>query len=443
MKKLLILVFCVISNFCFSQCPECDGVLLLGFNEYSIFTQNDLNSAFSEMLSKTDEELEQITKNKQSGSSANGSYKGRNDLISAAWSKNKNKSEWRSKFNSARLDYKTSGIFNTSLIQDIASKTVNDETVHSWTICKEKQFDCIKTLKTSESAISPKSFATEIIGDTNTNFTLVVHFKPQSGLENVPTKIVSISYSPNLIKTQPVNIDTGRFITPYTGISQSFTRINKDAPANIIITLENFSPIRLNIQGERSSTSGVPIGTIIASSLTYTELCKTIKESVSWSSTNTWAPADGRSVAGSRYADINVTTPDLRGVFLRGLNTFYEGNNHSGPLNTLQLDPDNSRAASSPQYSATQLPKIPFKGTTNEAGNHFHIQGNYHQGSSPYGIEDIGGNNQRADANVRPDNKRFKTSEAGNHTHLVTLNGGGDIETRPTNIAVYYYIKIN
>jgi hypothetical protein len=29
------------------------------------------------------------------------------------------------------------------------------------------------------------------------------------------------------------------------------------------------------------------------------------------------------------------------------------------------------------------------------------------------------------------------------HFHTVIVNGGGDEETRPVNVAVYYYIKIN
>ncbi len=35
------------------------------------------------------------------------------------------------------------------------------------------------------------------------------------------------------------------------------------------------------------------------------------------------------------------------------------------------------------------------------------------------------------------------TANVGNHQHNVAINGGGDPETRPKNIAVYTYIKIN
>ena len=32
---------------------------------------------------------------------------------------------------------------------------------------------------------------------------------------------------------------------------------------------------------------------------------------------------------------------------------------------------------------------------------------------------------------------------AGNHSHTVTINGGGDEETRPKTYSVNYYVKIN
>jgi hypothetical protein len=35
------------------------------------------------------------------------------------------------------------------------------------------------------------------------------------------------------------------------------------------------------------------------------------------------------------------------------------------------------------------------------------------------------------------------TSTDGNHAHTVTINGGGDTETKPKSYAVNYYIKVN
>lgn len=35
------------------------------------------------------------------------------------------------------------------------------------------------------------------------------------------------------------------------------------------------------------------------------------------------------------------------------------------------------------------------------------------------------------------------SNSSGNHTHELVIDKGGDIETRPKNGAVFYYIKIN
>jgi hypothetical protein len=35
------------------------------------------------------------------------------------------------------------------------------------------------------------------------------------------------------------------------------------------------------------------------------------------------------------------------------------------------------------------------------------------------------------------------TQAAGDHSHTLEVNGGGDQETRPKNVALYFYVKIN
>lgn len=171
----------------------------------------------------------------------------------------------------------------------------------------------------------------------------------------------------------------------------------------------------------------LPIGTIIASMLQF--------EKFQNIAGNTWKPADGRKVSTtSKYATLtgNTTLPDLRGMFIRGLNQF---DPLMGPRRDKYKDPDGSRRkAGKPQNDATSLPKnkkSPFKGKAMSAGDHSHI---YFKARSEGG---------RPGSQARASSEASTTGSAGDHTHTILITAGGDSETRPVNIAVFYYIKID
>jgi hypothetical protein len=171
----------------------------------------------------------------------------------------------------------------------------------------------------------------------------------------------------------------------------------------------------------------LPIGTIIASMLQFEKF-----QNVAG---NTWKPADGRKVSTtSKYAALtgNTTLPDLRGMFLRGLNQF---DPLMGPRRDKYKDPDGSRRkAGKPQKDATSLPKnkkSPFKGEATSAGDHSHIYFKARREGARSGSHD------------RASSEASTTGSSGGHTHTVLITAGGDSETRPVNIAVFYYIKID
>jgi hypothetical protein len=173
--------------------------------------------------------------------------------------------------------------------------------------------------------------------------------------------------------------------------------------------------------------SALPVGTIVASMLEFEKF-----QNVAG---NAWKPADGRKVsAKSGYAKLtgNTVLPDLRGMFLRGLNQF---DPHTGPRRDKYRDPDGSRRkAGSLQKDATSLPtnkKKPFKGIAEEAGEHSHVY---------FKALRVGGSSGSKDM---ASSEASTTGLAGNHTHTVLITSGGDSETRPVNAAVFYYIKIN
>jgi len=143
--------------------------------------------------------------------------------------------------------------------------------------------------------------------------------------------------------------------------------------------------------------ANLPIGTIIASMLDPNSFA----ESVADTNRTTWVLADGRDVKESGYCQLTGSpkTPDLRGMFLRGVN---KGRSDA--------DPEINRTVGSYQADA-------FK-------SHKHKLSDYRVGA-----EDAG----KRVAVLDPSSKKVES-----HTM-----SEGFPETRPKNVAVYFYIKIN
>jgi microcystin-dependent protein len=107
--------------------------------------------------------------------------------------------------------------------------------------------------------------------------------------------------------------------------------------------------------------------------------------------------------------------PDLRGQFVRGID------NNKGI--------DTGRVFGSIQNWSTGIPKNKF--TTDVKGNHTHNVGSAWNGS--------GNPNAKYGVTYQSDAGNYTTTAAGDHSHTIT--GGGDLETRPNNIALNYIIK--
>ncbi len=173
----------------------------------------------------------------------------------------------------------------------------------------------------------------------------------------------------------------------------------------------------------------VPVGTIISSMLPPAKMAEL-------HGVNTWVLADGRSVVGSAYASlITNNVPDLGGAFLRGLNTA-----------TGHLDPDGARVAGSFQSDAFQGhtftdPAVPGSRLR------MHITRNQPDASasgfSNMPLTGMWGNNPNFNAIYGT--PRVASLVTDGVTRGGVPNGAARIEneTRPSNFAVYYYVRIN
>lgn len=176
-----------------------------------------------------------------------------------------------------------------------------------------------------------------------------------------------------------------------------------------------------------------PVGTIICSYLNWTEFQRATQNNLTnpdgniWSSRySKWAPADGRQVPNSAFLRITSqnNVPDLRGIFMRGLNQFDPEESNS--VSTQRKDPDNRTRGS---YQTDIFLKHNHGG-----GNHSHRTGIFQAASTNWNgvvFRDTGNGGI-------PNDIRTKISDSGD---IINLEGGD--ETRPKNLAVYYYIRIN
>jgi hypothetical protein len=140
-----------------------------------------------------------------------------------------------------------------------------------------------------------------------------------------------------------------------------------------------------------------------------------------------WVPMDGRNIVGSRLSSkLGMNNlPDAGGMFLRGQEFA------NGPDN----DPD--RDSSSPIATMQSDGVKPHSHTMNNAGAHTHGY-EYFIASTPHDLR-AGGDYTSVRFGYGWQSRNTTTS--GDHTHTINDNDGS--ETRPKNLNVWTYIRIN
>ena len=146
-----------------------------------------------------------------------------------------------------------------------------------------------------------------------------------------------------------------------------------------------------------------------------------------------WVLMDGRDVSGSEYHKLTQQKriPNAKNQFIRGMGGKFD--KADGNLAT------KLRTAGSVQSHSTARPRsAAFSGATAKDGKHQH---NYQVGNAVQGhkYKTKGGEFWRYP-------KRYGVTVAddkSDHKHAFAVTKGGDRETRPTNVALYIYIKIN
>lgn len=161
-----------------------------------------------------------------------------------------------------------------------------------------------------------------------------------------------------------------------------------------------------------------------------------------------WLYCNGNTISRTAYADLfavigtahgqgdgtsTFNLPDYRGTFLRGVNSTADPARDPGAEErTAAASGGNAgNSVGSEQGNTTGKPGTAI--TTNSAGNHNHSVPRIPKGSSSYAVA---GSYQSIWTN-----DSTEIDQAGAHTHQVS--DGGDSETRPPNVYVYYLIRFS
>ncbi len=250
---------------------------------------------------------------------------------------------------------------------------------------------------------------------SGSEFTVTLTWKHKNtrDIERI-TSIVSI----NAEQQSGGDLTENRTISGQSSYTCKFriTDPHKDVSVRVNVSEYETDPIYIPGIPLENPANNSPVGTIVASVLPWNIFCQanSLPSVLNYQDRARckWAPADGRSVVGSLYGQYANNVPDLRGVFLRGLNDF--GLMDVPNVSTQQQDPDGSgRRANTLQ--------------TDQVKRHHHNMKPSLGGSSICNTF-IAGGNEGSDCH------KPETYEDYSY---------GGAETRPRNISVYYYIKIN
>jgi len=305
-----------------------------------------------------------------------------------------------------------------SISEDVFKQMVTD-------VFSDNQLEAYKScLKQCEDQSNSGVFY-EISGDIEYVFALNLRFTNRIFANH---SNVTLSSNATLINCEPIGgllLKKDLTIGNNQSITQYLKIIDRDKPAQIGLNFNEISFGAINLGDEYMGTGkSLPIGTIISSNFKY----DTFLEANQYKKTDnmskaTWIPCDGRNVSASKYGKFSGVVPDLRGVFLRNVNDYNVPFDGVGKVKEDQANPDNT-VAGVLQHDSYQ--------------SHFHnSQIAENRTGFPKESED-------SSPGLAPHQSYWRGNKnLDSPVSIAATSPSGGNETRPKNISVYYYIKIN
>jgi len=300
----------------------------------------------------------------------------------------------------------TSFSVSESFYQSIASSIPNVDLARVYTDCVERT----RRFGFKVSATSGEDWAS-----------FVVTYAPEFSSDPLP-------------KVRTLEVKNGKNVKTALAVGQAIVNYNsvvsdRDPKKDLLLFLETDRGVvthKIPAESPLESSKDMPVGTIIMSCLTVEQFYEATRSNENspggiWTSAKSrWCPADGRAVPNSLFQKLasQDRVPDLRGMFVRGLNVMESV--PPVPLDPQRRDSDNRVVGS---YQADSIRKH----THTLSGGSFNL-------GYPHPSDRLEGGSD-------------KQWWYPNAQHTVSVqNTGTDLdglETRPKNIAMYYYIRIN
>lgn len=254
-------------------------------------------------------------------------------------------------------------------------------------------------------------------------FSITFTYLPERESDPVAIRVTGLTVTGGGVIHIPTRIREGMQLRRYTGYTQSFRRTETQSGMTVQVDFHGRPTLSVMVPG-LTPQDIVPVGTIVPSLLPWERFVEHAGDRpVFQENTSKWAPCDGRRISGSALAGEGLThAPDLRGLFLRGLNRF---------------DKDEGEAVSStwrdPEDRLETGEKTPRRAGSRQEGN-VGEHGHKFMGGGSRGVTCADGGRDRCGL--------WHDGDHGQSGKRPTI-GNPSGETRPNNAAVYYYIKIN
>ncbi|MCP9762316.1 hypothetical protein [Lacihabitans soyangensis] len=240
--------------------------------------------------------------------------------------------------------------------------------------------------------------------ETENTVVFAIYYRPQSPNDPMPiVKSFNVEPTGSVISG---NLVTGQELNSFSLL----VTCKRDQEKDLVLSLNTDRGLLVSksvAEGAFTSASNIPIGTIITSYLNFEQFNAATKnnekslDGIWTSSKSKWSPCDGRPVPNSKFQTLTSQNilPDLRGMFIRGLNIF-DPYQPVLPISEDKVDPD-SRVVGSFQ---NDLVGSHSHGWTGKSGN-----------GNPNGSLDYIPSNptDRVDAYVRQPNKDYSESGVG------------------------------